>query len=42
MAGVYDELRRRNVFRVAAAYAVVGWIVIQVAETVFPLFGFGS
>lgn len=34
------ELRRRNVIRVAAAYAVVAWLIIQIAETVFPLFGF--
>ncbi|OGT60808.1 MAG: hypothetical protein A3E01_19695 [Gammaproteobacteria bacterium RIFCSPHIGHO2_12_FULL_63_22] len=30
------ELKRRKVFRVAAAYAVVGWLVIQVAATVAP------
>jgi len=36
----FEDLKRRNVIRVAAAYAVVGWLVIQVAETVFPLFGF--
>jgi hypothetical protein len=34
------ELNRRNVFRVGAAYAVTAWLLIQVAETVFPLFGF--
>jgi TolB-like protein/Flp pilus assembly protein TadD len=32
------ELRRRKVFRVAAAYAVIGWVVIQVASTVLPQF----
>ena len=32
------ELRRRHVFRVAAGYAVVGWLVIQVATQVFPFF----
>jgi TolB-like protein/Tfp pilus assembly protein PilF len=32
------ELQRRKVFRVAAAYAVVGWLVIQVASTVLPQF----
>ena len=26
--------------RVAAAYLVVAWLLIQVAETIFPLFGF--
>lgn len=30
------ELKRRNVYRVAAAYALVGWIVIQGADIVFP------
>lgn len=32
-----DQLRRRHVFRVAAAYAVVGWLVIEVSSTVAPL-----
>jgi len=36
----FDELKRRNVFRVGAAYIVTSWLLIQVAETVFPLFGF--
>lgn len=39
---LFNELKRRNVFRAAAAYIVVGWLVIQVTETVFPLFGFGD
>jgi TolB-like protein/cytochrome c-type biogenesis protein CcmH/NrfG len=30
------ELRRRNVFRVAGGYLVVGWILMQVADTFFP------
>lgn len=34
------ELRRRKVYRVAAAYAVVGWLIIQVAVTVFPILDF--
>ncbi len=38
----FEDLKRRNVIRVAAAYAIVGWLVIQVAETVFPLFGYGD
>ena len=37
---LFNELKRRNVLRVAAAYVLVAWLVIQVAETVFPLFGF--
>ncbi|TVQ34494.1 MAG: tetratricopeptide repeat protein [Wenzhouxiangella sp.] len=31
MKGVYAELKRRNVFRVAVTYAVAAWIVAQVA-----------
>jgi TolB-like protein/Tfp pilus assembly protein PilF len=33
---LFNELKRRNVFRVAAAYAVVGWLVIEVAATIAP------
>jgi dienelactone hydrolase len=36
------ELKRRNVFRVGAAYVVTAWLLIQVAETLFPLFGYGD
>ncbi len=34
-----DELRRRNVFRVAVAYAAFAWLVAQLVETVLPVFG---
>jgi class 3 adenylate cyclase/tetratricopeptide (TPR) repeat protein len=33
---LYDELKRRRVFRVAAAYAIVAWLVTQIATTVVP------
>lgn len=36
------EFSRRNVFPVGAAYLVATWLLIQVAETLFPLFGFGD
>lgn len=39
---LFSELMRRNVFRVAAAYVVTAWLLIQVAETIFPLFGLGD
>ena len=32
----FTELKRRNVYKVAVAYAVVGWLLIQVATQVFP------
>ncbi|MGB0346886.1 MAG: tetratricopeptide repeat protein, partial [Balneolaceae bacterium] len=34
-----QELKRRNVFRVATAYTIAGWIIIQVSDTVFPRLG---
>ncbi len=34
----FSELKRRNVYKVAVAYAVVGWLVIQVGSTVLPMF----
>jgi TolB-like protein len=34
--GLLGELRRRNVFRVATVYLIASWLLIQVAETVFP------
>ena len=39
---LFSELKRRNVLRVAAAYIAVAWLVIQVAETLFPVFGVGD
>jgi len=33
------ELKRRNVFRVAAAYGIVGWLLVEVASVVLPTFG---
>ena len=33
------ELKRRNVFKVTAAYAVVGWLVAQIAEFATSTFG---
>ena len=32
MASVWAELKRRNVVKVAVAYVVVGWLLVQVAE----------
>lgn len=34
----WKELQRRNVFRVAVAYIVFAWLVVQVAETLLPIF----
>ena len=37
-SGLFRELKRRNVFRVAALYAGVGWLVVEIASTVLPTF----
>ena len=37
-----QELQRRNVLRVATAYIVAAWLIILVAETLFPVFGFSD
>src|SRR5256885_5055146 len=34
----FAELKRRNVYKVAVGYVVVGWLLIQVATQVFPFF----
>lgn len=36
---LFNELKRRNVFRVAALYAVTGWLIAQVADTFFTGLG---
>ena len=32
----FNELKRRNVFRVAAAYVIVGWLIMQAGEVMGP------
>jgi TolB-like protein/Tfp pilus assembly protein PilF len=34
----FGELKRRNVYKVAVAYAVVAWLLMQVASQIFPFF----
>src|SRR5215471_17333019 len=36
MKEFFSELKRRNVYKGAVAYAVVGWLLIQIATQVFP------
>jgi len=38
MASLFRELKRRNVYKVAAAYAVVGWLLFQLKSILFPTF----
>jgi len=34
----FSELKRRNVYKVAVAYAVAAWLLIQAASILFPTF----
>jgi len=34
----FAELKRRNVYKVAIAYAVVAWLAMQIASQIFPFF----
>jgi TolB-like protein/Flp pilus assembly protein TadD len=36
-----SELKRRNVIRVGIAYLTIAWLLIEVSNTILPLFGFG-
>ena len=36
MASVWAELKRRNVVKVAVAYAIVGWILVEVSSVFSP------
>jgi membrane protease YdiL (CAAX protease family) len=39
MNSFFEELKRRNVLRVAAAYGVVAWIIIEAGSVLLPTFG---
>src|SRR5437764_13194179 len=34
----FAELKRRNVYKVAVAYIIVAWLLIQAASILFPTF----
>ena len=36
---LFNELKRRNVFRVGIAYTVAAWLLLQVTDIVFPRIG---
>ncbi len=38
MPSLFTELRRRNVFKVGAAYAIVAWLLIEVSSVLLPTF----
>jgi TolB-like protein/tetratricopeptide (TPR) repeat protein len=39
MTSLFSELKRRNVFRVATAYVIVGWLLTEILATLMPMFG---
>jgi TolB-like protein/Tfp pilus assembly protein PilF len=39
MSGLFVELKRRNVFRVAIVYVIASWLLLQVADIVVPTLG---
>src|SRR5262245_21171436 len=38
MGNFFAELKRRHIYRVAAAYAVVAWAILQIVNNVAPAF----
>ncbi len=40
LSNFISELKRRNVYRVATAYAIAGWLIIQIFDTIAPQLGF--
>jgi len=36
--GFFSELKRRQIYRGGVMYVVAGWVIVQVATTVFPIF----
>src|SRR5215471_6501033 len=38
MSSFFNQLKQRRVYRVAIAYAVVAWLMVQIAATVLPAF----
>jgi TolB-like protein/Tfp pilus assembly protein PilF len=39
---IVRELKRRNVFRVAIAYLTGAWLLVEVVETLFPIYGLSN
>ncbi|MFB3077402.1 MAG: hypothetical protein ACE1Y4_05285, partial [Lysobacterales bacterium] len=38
MTDLFTELKRRNVFKVAAAYAAIGWLLAEIGDLLFDTF----
>ena len=37
MGSIFAEMKRRHIYRVGAAYAVVAWVLLQLAANVAPI-----
>jgi hypothetical protein len=37
--GFFEELKRRNVLKVATAFAVASFVILQICDIVFPAIG---
>src|SRR5262245_8332487 len=37
MGNFFSELKRRHIYRVAAAYAVLAWLLLQIVNNVIPI-----
>ena len=42
MSNFFEELKNRNVYKVATAYVIAGWLIIQVVDTVVPNMGWSD
>jgi len=42
MSGLFEELKRRNVFRVGLAYLVAGWLLLQIVDVIGPILHFSD
>ncbi len=42
MSGLFDELKRRNVFRVGIAYLVTSWLLLQIIDVIGPILQFSD
>ena len=38
--GIWDELQRRNIFRVGTMYVVAAWVLVQMSDVLADLFSF--
>ena len=39
MSGIFQQLKRRNVFRAAATYLALSWVLLQVIDITTPIIG---